>query len=301
MKVISDYVYLYGMVMSTWSYLIDGDFPRADGYGEIMEKHHLPGGETGTAAAVLAGLGVKGKLGGTHLGKLNGDMILDYFQGKSMDTGELLREDFDGVTDYVFISGNTRTCFGEWHVHYGRKEPFYAPPVEESVKNAVCIGADPFFGDEIAKLALKYGKPYATIDCPFDSFMNEHCAVNAISHQYLKETYPDRSFEELMKLYTDHTSGLVIFTQGEKEIMYSRRGQEIKRFKPFSLKVVSTLGAGDSFKAGTVYGLYHHMSDEDLVKYASAIAGIACTKFPISLNPPTKEEVEALLKKEVIG
>lgn len=43
------------------------------------------------------------------------------------------------------------------------------------------------------------------------------------------------------------------------------------------------------------------MSDEDLVKYASAIAGIACTKFPISLNPPAKEEAEALLKMEVIG
>lgn len=295
MHMTGDYVYLYGMVMSTWQYLLEGVFPQADGYGEIMEKYHLPGGETGTAAAVLAGLGIKGKLGGTHLGNLNGDLILNYFRDKPMDTGELLRKNFDGVTDYVFISGNTRTCFGEWHVHYGQKEPFYAPPVEESVKNAVCIGADPFFGDEIARLALKHGKPYATIDCPYDSFMNEHCEINAISHQYLRQVYPDKSFEELMGLYTEHTSGLVIFTCGEQEILYGRRGRELKRMKPFAVKVVSTLGAGDSFKAGTIYGLYHHMCDDDLVRYASAIAGIACTKFPIALDPPAREDVEALI------
>ena len=99
-----------------------------------------------------------------------------------------------------------------------------------------------------------------------------------------------------MELYTAHTDGLVIFTHGEKEILYGRKGKEFKYFKPYSLNVVSTLGAGDSFKAGTIYGLYHHFSDDDIVKYASAIAGIACTKYPIPLNPPVKEEVEALVK-----
>ncbi|MGN1147093.1 MAG: carbohydrate kinase family protein, partial [Lachnospiraceae bacterium] len=143
MKNLSDYVYLYGMVMSTHSFLLNGDFPKADGYGEIREKHYLLGGETGTAAAVLASLGVNSRLAGTHLGNLNRDMILEYFQDKPVDTSELVWEDFDGVIDHVFISGNARTCFGEFHIHFGRKEPFYAPPVEESVKNAVCIGADP--------------------------------------------------------------------------------------------------------------------------------------------------------------
>ena len=81
---------------------------------------------------------------------------------------------------------------------------------------------------------------------------------------------------------------------GEKELLYGRRGQPPKRFKPYSLDITSTLGAGDSFKAGTIYALYNGMSDDDTVKFASAVAGIACTKFPIPLKPPVLSEVKAL-------
>lgn len=49
----------------------------------------------------------------------------------------------------------------------------------------------------------------------------------------------------------------------------------------------STLSAGDSFKAGTIYGLYQGMCDDDIVRYACAIAGTACEGYPIPLKPPT--------------
>ena len=45
-----DYIYLYGMVMSTEAFLLKNSFPSPDGYGEIKEKYHHIGGETGTAA-----------------------------------------------------------------------------------------------------------------------------------------------------------------------------------------------------------------------------------------------------------
>ncbi len=287
------YVYMYGQIMSTQSFLLK-DFPAPDGYGEIKEHYHLVGGETGTASAVLAALGVRVKLGGTHLGTLNKALIADYFKDIA-DVSELVQEDFDGVVDYVFIDKNTRTCFGEWEKLYGREKPFYDPPCENSIKNAECCGIDPyFFGDMSAELCRKHGKPYVTIDCAFDSYIHKYCAVNTVSHQHLEEHYPDMSFEELLKLYTDNTNGLVIFTMGEKELMYGRKGQPPKRFKPYSLDVVSTLGAGDSFKAGVVYALFNKMSDDNTVKFASAVAGIACTKYPIALYPPTLSEVKAL-------
>lgn len=293
-----DYIYMYGMVMSTEAFLLKGNFPNADGYGEIKEKYHHIGGETGTAAAVLISLGCNLKIGGTHIGNNNRDIIRNYFSDKTADISELIDEDYNGVVDYVIIDKNSRTCFGEWEKHFGRKEPFYEPPCEESIKNAVCCGIDPFFYPEkTAELCRRYNKPYATIDCAYDSIMNRYCAVNAVSHQHLSSYYPDKSFEELFKLYTDNTEGLVIFTCGEKEVIYGRKGQPPKYFKPYSLDVVSTLGAGDSFKAGTVYALYNKMSDDDTVKYACAIAGIACTKFPISENPPLLSEVKALIER----
>lgn len=293
-----DYIYMYGMVMSTEAFLLKAGFPKADGYGEIKEKYHHIGGETGTASAVLASLGCKLKLGGAHVGNVNRDIIRGYFANKTVDLSELADEDFDGIVDYVIIDRDTRTCFGEWEKHFGREKPFYEPPCEESVKNAVCCGIDPFFYSDIsAELCRKHKKPFATIDCGYDSIMNRYCAINAVSHQYLDSYYHGKSYEELFKLYTDNTDGLIIFTCGEKEVIYGRKGQAPKYFKPYSLNIVSTLGAGDSFKAGTVFALYNKMSDEDVVKYASAVAGIACTRFPISKKPPTLKEVEELVKR----
>lgn len=89
--------------------------------------------------------------------------------------------------------------------------------------------------------------------------------------------------------------GLVIITRGEKEMLYGRKGQAMKRMKPFSAQVKSTLGAGDTFKAGCVYGLLHGMSDDELVRFASACSAIAISRFPLPLNPQTFEEVNSLL------
>ena len=290
------YIYMYGQVMSTHSFLLSGNFPKPDGEADIKEKYHVIGGETGTASAVLTSLGLFVKLGGTHLGRMNKELITDYFKDQA-DISELVCENFDGVIDYVMIDKDTRTVFGEWSRLYGRATPFYERPNEESIKNAMCCGIDPFFYPDLsAELCAKHKKKYATIDCRYDSFINRHCSINALSHHYLKDAYPDIGFETLFKLYTENTDGLVIFTRGEQELMYGRKGQPPKYFKPYTLDIISTLGAGDSFKAGTVYALCNNMSDDDTVKYASAVAGIACTKFPIAQNPPTPAEVERLIK-----
>ena len=293
-----NYVYMYGQVISTRSFLLKGDFPKPDGEAEIKEKYHLVGGETGTAAAVCLSLGLNVKLAGTHLGAANKDLILNYFKDKPADTSELKVKPFDGVTDYIIIDKSTRTCFGEWERLFSGKIPFYEPPNEESIKNAACVALDAcFYPEQSAELCLKYNKPYATIDCKHDSAIHRHCAINAVSHQFLKSRYGSTDFNELYKLYTDNTDGLVIFTRGENEVIYGRKGESPRYFKPYRLDIVSTLGAGDSFKAGTIYALYHKMSGDDMVKFACAVAGIACTKFPIALNPPTLAEVEELINK----
>ena len=80
-------------------------------------------------------------------------------------------------------------------------------------------------------------------------------------------------------------------------MLYGRRGQAIRRMKPFPVEVKSTLGAGDTYKAGCVYALLQGMEDEELVRFASACSGIAISRFPLPLNPPTLAEVEALIAK----
>ena len=91
---------------------------------------------------------------------------------------------------------------------------------------------------------------------------------------------------------------LTILTRGGGDMLYGRKGEEIHRMKPFSVKVKSTLGAGDTFKAGCVYGLLHGMSDEELVRFASACSAVAISRFPLPLNPPKLEEVRQLISNQ---
>ena len=78
-------------------------------------------------------------------------------------------------------------------------------------------------------------------------------------------------------------------------MLYARKGGEIHRMKPFKVEVRSTLGAGDTFKAGCVYGLLKGMSDEELVRFASACSGVAISRFPLPKFPPRLEEVQKLI------
>ena len=99
--------------------------------------------------------------------------------------------------------------------------------------------------------------------------------------------------EQLMQ----ESEGLTILTQGGGEMLYGRKGGELHRRKPFSVEVKSTLGAGDTFKAGCTYGLLHGMKDDELVRFASACSAIAISRFPLPLKPPTLSEVQSLIDK----
>ncbi len=288
-------IYLYGQIMSTESFKLAGEFPKEDGYAEIAEKYHTIGGETGTAAAVLAALGCNVKVGGTHVGNTNRRIIRNYLAEHGIDSSELADEDFDGIVDWVMIGGKSRTCFGEWAKHFSR--PYYEPPREESIKVCTVVGWDNFYGDMTVELCKKYGKKFAAIDCEYNSDINRFCAVNSVSHEYLEGHYPDKTSEELYRLYTDNSEGLIIFTFGSDPVMYGRNGQPPRYFKPYAVTAASTLGAGDSFKAGTVYALSLGLSDEDIVRYGCAVAAAAISRYPISENPPSVEEVKRLLSE----
>ncbi len=158
---------------------------------------------------------------------------------------------------------------------------------------------DPFFLDETqtaAELCVKHNKPYVTIDCCHDSYLHQHCAVNVVSKECTgSEQYKDKSMEEIFNLLTESTNGLVIITHGEKEMLYGRKGQPMRKMKPFDTEVKSTLGAGDTFKAGCIYGLLHNMSDDELVRFAAACSSIAISRFPLPLQPPTLNDVNNIL------
>lgn len=295
--------YLYGMIVITNSFLLQGPYPEPDTYGEIKEKYILPGGETGSAATVLASLGCNVILNGTYMGNYTYPKILEFYKDKTVDTSKLYYDKtFDGLEDYVIVDQHTRTPLGTFGDYYSNGKKRWNDVNEEDILSSKVVGLDPWFEDKskkVAEICHKAGIPYVTIDCCYDDEIHKYSSVNVLSNEFISVKYPDIDRDELIRRYIANTDGLVIFTLGARDIVYGRKGQltdgQLKHFKPYPVKVVSTLGAGDSFKAGCVYALLKSMEDDDIVRFAAATAACACTVFPLPLNPPTLDKIQKIM------
>ena len=294
-------VYLFGQVLGTHSFLLKDGFLQPDEYAEIKEQYFLPGGETGTAATVLDSLGVSVRMDGTWIGTEVAPMLKAFYADKEVDLSPLyFMPDDPGVMDYVVIAGLVRSPMSRFQTLFASGKRWWNIPKKDDLAGCRAAAIDPFFREEsllAAELCVKHGIPYVTIDSPHDSPLHKKAAVNVVSKECTSEHYRGMDPEAIIQLMQQETDGLTIITQGGGDMLYARKGEEIHRMKPFNVEVRSTLGAGDTFKAGCVYGLLKDMNDEDLVRFASTCSAVAISRFPLPLNPPTLEEVQGLISR----
>ena len=292
-------VYLFGQVLGTHSFLLKGGFLQPDEYAEIQAQYFFPGGETGTAATVLDSLGVSVRMDGTWIGTEVAPMLQAFYRDKQVDLSALhMWKDDPGVMDYVVIAGLARSPMGRFQALFSSGKRWWSIPQEKDIAGCKAAAIDPFFGNEsllAMEICRRHGIPYVTIDSPHDSPLHQHAAVNVVSKECTGQHYAGMQPEAVMERMMETAEGLTILTQGGGDMLYGRKGGAIHRMKPFSVEVKSTLGAGDTFKAGCVYGLLHEMPDEDLVRFASACSAVAISRFPLPLYPPRLEEVQAVI------
>ena len=294
--------YLFGQVLGTHSFLLKDGFLQPDEYSEIKEQYFLPGGETGTAATVLDALGVSVRMDGTWIGTEVAPMLKAFYFGKKVDLSLLTwMADDPGVMDYVVISGLVRSPMGRFQALFSSGRRWWNLPKEEDLAGCRAAGIDPFFGEAsllAAELCRRRGIPYVTIDSPHDSPLHRRAAVNVVSRECTARYYAGMAPEAVMALLQETAEGLTILTQGGGDMLYGRKGEPVRRMKPFSVNVQSTLGAGDTFKAGCVFGILRGLSDEALVRFASACSAVAISRFPLPIYPPRLEEVMKLISGE---
>ena len=292
-------VYLFGQVLGTHSFLLKDGFLQPDEYSEIAEQYFLPGGETGTAATVLASLGVSVRIDGTWIGTEVAPMLRAFYADKAVDLSSLCFTEEKGVMDYVVIAGLARSPMGRFQALFSSGRRWWNIPKEEDIAGCRAAAVDPYFGGEslrAAELCRRHGVPFVTIDSPHDSALHRQAAVNVVSRECTAAHYAGMAPEAVLELLQRETDGLTVLTQGGGDMLYGRRGEEIHRMQPFDITVRSTLGAGDTFKAGCVYALLNGFSDMETVRFASACSAVAISRFPLPLNPPKMDEVNELLR-----
>lgn len=292
-------VYAWGVIASSTLHLLKQPFPAPDGYAELGQSFPMTGGEALNSAIVLSRLGLSVKLDGNWLGDTDeGRRLLDTIRGFGIDAGRLAVDPGGpGAREVVISDERSRTIFGNYIalLTSGRK---WSIPEASDIAGAKIVSIDPPFGDEsllVGRLATEHGVPFVSIDCPFDSPLATDAAAVIISGEYRRRDYPDTDVESLFEEYRSRAAGLVVLTRGDEPLLYGRRGAGRKSLEPFRVDVIDTAGAGDSFRAGLIYGLLNGWDDRESVRYAAAVAGLVCTRFPGVLNSPAPSEVDAFI------
>jgi sugar/nucleoside kinase (ribokinase family) len=170
-----------------------------------------------------------------------------------------------------------------------------------SAARIVCV--DPPFREEstlVGAYAVELSVSFVSIDCPYDQALASAAAVVIISGEFRNRQYPQAELSELFAEYQQRAQGLVVFTVGDANILYGRKGAPIRQFKPYPVKVIDSAGAGDSFRAGIIYGLLKQWSDDQTIQYAAAVAGLVCASFPGVLNSPTHTEVMQFIQNHAM-
>ena len=197
----------------------------------------------------------------------------------------------------LVVDSTSRTIFGTYSQL--SKEKSWNDPQKIDIQNAKLICLDPFFGEaslQVAQYAQALNKPVVTVDCKFDDpiFLGSQVAI--ISEEFLKFNYPDESILAITSTYKAHAGGIVIFTFGHQEVLYGSREDNYQRFKPYQIDPVDTTGAGDSFRAGVIYGYLKRWTIQEIIQFASALAAMVCQSFPGVLNSPSYDEVLTFMK-----
>ena len=90
-------------------------------------------------------------------------------------------------------------------------------------------------------------------------------------------------------------SGIVATTRGGGVATLEKDGELLAEASPPAVEAVDTTGAGDAFHGGFAAGLAHNRSWEYLLRFASAVAAITCTRMGARIGLPTKDEVDQFL------
>lgn len=294
-------VYAYGVISASTLHLLRDSFPSPDGYAEVLHSYPMTGGEALNSALVMRRLGLTVQLDGNWLGDTaESRRLLDTIQQSGIDTRRLkTKKNYPGVREVVFSDANSRTIFGNYIDLLTTARKWNAPR-KRDIGNARIVCVDPPFREEserAAQYAQDLGIPFVSIDCRAAGNLARKAAAVIISGEFRAREYPGAVPDELFAEYRSRARGLVVFTNGDRPVLYGRNGQAPRRFRPWPVDVVDTAGAGDSFRAGVVYGLLRGWQDKEMVQYASAVAGMVCARFPGVLDSPSHREVMGFIRR----
>jgi sulfofructose kinase len=278
--------------------------PEADGpQAKIRISSHRVscGGQTATALATCAALGLRSKFAGVLGSDENGARIRAELERRGIDVADA--HVHAGLNQFAAILVDERT--GERIVLWSRDEGMALAPGELSVEllaSSRVVHVDDVDQEGAIGAARRARASGAIVTSDIDRVTDRtEELVAAVTIPILAEHVPPALTGEadmeraLRKLRTRHATMLcVTLGRGGSMIL---DGDTLHREPAFTVDAVDTTGAGDVFRGAFIYGLLRGEPPTSLLTFANAAAAVSCTRAGAIDAVPTLVDVRGMMGK----
>ena len=257
---------------------------------------HCGGGPAANAAVTVARLQRRGAFVG-YLGKdLYGEAHLQELRQDGVEVSLVRRGKEPTPLSAVLVKPDGKRAL----VNYRASRPLGAESLDLTSVTAKVVLFDghepklsvhwlPYFREHAAKTVLDAGSLHQGTEALM--FQVDYLvASRKFAAQWLGRDDPEQALEAMAR-----RSPAVVITLGEEGLIWQRRDRK-GRLPAFSVPVLDTTGAGDTFHGAFAVGIAEGMGWEETLRFASAAAALCCTRMGARPGIPRRREVDQFLQ-----
>ncbi|MGE3840231.1 MAG: carbohydrate kinase family protein [Vicinamibacterales bacterium] len=265
----------------------------------IREVLSAPGGQTATAMAACASLGLRARFAGTFGRDERGRFVRDALAARQVDVSLAPVKDATNQFAVILIDDST----GERIVLWDRDDRLRLQPDDlpwEAFGTARLLHVDDVDEDAailVAEFGRSRGIPVTSdldrITARTETLVSRVAVPVFAEHlpgQLTGESDMERALRRLRRL----NEGLLVVTLGAAGAM-ALEGDDIHLAPGFAVPAVDTTGSGDVFRAGLITGLLAGWDVPRMLRFANAAAALSCTRVGAMASVPTFGEVRDLV------
>jgi sugar/nucleoside kinase (ribokinase family) len=271
----------------------------------ICDEYYRIGGGAANAAEWLASWGIPTRLSGYVIGyDRYGDQLREWLsEYPSLDLSYLQRQkEINTLISRTipFPDGN------KYLLCSGYAEVTLTPPTPKLLEDIQILEIAFYFRQargnaasaEIARLAAGRGIKIVAMDLLTpDAETVPAAEVIVNSAASILEQFPSADVGEHSNELQAASKGIVITTDGSQQIHAIDRDGTQYSLLPPKVTPVETTGAGDSFRAGIIYGLLQQWSLSHSLRWAAAVSALQIQRSLAQDRPPTMEKIASLAER----
>ena len=263
----------------------------------IREHEVRCGGQTTTALATCASLGLRTAYVGAFGDDEHGRMMLEELARRQIDTTHAVIRRSRNPYAVILVDDES----GERMVLWDRPGPLSLEASElprALIASARLVHVDDVDVEaalEAARLAREAGVP---VTSDIDT-MSESTAelVRAVSIPIFAEHVPkaltgEADFERALRRIRSYHQGLLCVTLGARGAMMLE-GDRVHVAPALPVRTVDSTGAGDVFRGAFIHALLEGRPPAEMLRWANVAAGLSCTKPGAMDSVPTAEAIQA--------